>query len=96
MKAKFIRPGRYAHVNDVRSPQFNVSEEEAKEGLVIGGLSEETISVYVKTGACETLEGAAAVDDEPVDEEIEAKSTVLTSDSMTGKDKGKGKRKRGR
>ncbi len=96
MKAKFIRSGKYAHVNDPRSPQFYVTEDEAKEGKIIGGLSQLTIDTYVAAGACIPLEGDEAVeesDKEVEDEEFDTDDVTLTS--LTGEDKKK-KRKRGR
>ena len=74
MRAKFTRAGMYAHVNDPISKQFHVSEEEAKDGKVIDGLSEETVRVYTGTGACQALDdpeeaAAEAEADEETEEE---------------------------
>lgn len=87
MRALFKRPGRYAHINDPRSPQFFVSETEAKEGKWISGLSEETCRVYKKTRAC------VKVEEEDASEEEEENET--TDDTKDGGDGDKGSRQRG-
>lgn len=69
MRALFKRAGRYAHINDPRSPQFFVSETEAKEGKWISGLSEKTCKTYKKTGACRKVE--EEVDAEAEEEEVD-------------------------
>ena len=85
MRALFKRPGRYAHVNDPRSPQFFVSETEAKAGKWISGLSEESCRVYKKTRACTRVE-------EEADAEEEEEVVDDTKDDGEG---GKGSRQRG-
>lgn len=95
MKAKFIRSGKYAHVNDPRSPQFYITEDEAKEGKIISGLSQLTVDTYADTGACQPLEGDEALEDSDKEVEDEESSDDVTLTSLTGKDKKK-KRNRGR
>lgn len=85
MRALFKRPGRYAHVNDPRSPQFFVSETEAKAGKWISGLSEESCKVYKKTHACVRVE-----EEDAAEAEEEATDDVKSDDN--GDDKGSRKR----
>ena len=86
MKALFKRAGRYAHVDDPRTPQFFVSEAEAKKGKWVSGLSEKTCKTYKKTGAC------VKVEEEDVGEEAE----MAEVDAGKDKDDGdKGSRQRG-
>ncbi len=87
MRALFKRPGRYAHVNDPRSPQFFVSETEAKAGKWISGLSEETCRVYRKTRACVKVEEENAAKEEEEEE--------TTNDTKDDNGDGKGSRQRG-
>lgn len=93
MRAKFVKKGRYAHVNDARSPQFYISEEAAKEGLIVGDLSEETIDTYVGTGACERLKEDEVNEPEDSEDENESsKNDDVVLSSITDKDNKKRKR----
>lgn len=95
MKAKFIKSGKYAHVNDPRSPQFYITEDDAEKGKIVGRLSQLTIDTYSELGICELLKGSEAEEIDESEEIENEESEDVTITDVTGEDK-KTKRKRGR